>query len=342
MTNDWPRGCLSTGQETCHDEDGRLIPCAESGQDGELRRGVLWPVPRFVPRGRTVADRLTELEWTRDANPGELPLTWTEALDRVALMNREAAFGHADWRLPNRAELRSLVDHQRARPTLPAGHPFENVLGTWYWTSTTAAGRPACAWYVDMAGGRMFYGRKTQSFLFWPVRGGGSGILPATGQERCYDETGAERPCAGTGEDGETRTGTLRPSPRFVAAEETVVDRLTGLEWSRLADVAGHPTTWVEALAAAASFGGVIGSAGGWRLPNINELESLVDVGAHEPALPRGHPFRCVRDGYWSSTTSLYEPDWAWALYLDKGGVGVGRKRGAHFHAWAVRDGRNH
>lgn len=69
-------------------------------------------------------------------------------------------------------------------------------------------------------------------------------------------------------------------------------------------------------------------------------LDSLVDVGAHEPALPRNHPFRYVHDGYWSSTTSLYEPDWAWALYLDKGGVGVGRKRGPHFHVWAVRDGR--
>jgi hypothetical protein len=25
---------------------------------------------------------------------------------------------------------------------------------------------------------------------------------------------------------------------------------------------------------------------------------------------------------YWSATTSIHEPDWAWALYLDKGAAG--------------------
>ncbi|MGA7982560.1 MAG: hypothetical protein WCA32_20355 [Chromatiaceae bacterium] len=38
------------------------------------------------------------------------------------------------------------------------------------------------------------------------------------------------------------------------------------------------------------------------------------------------------------STSSAFELDWAWALYLDKGAVGVGQKAGAHFHVWAVRD----
>ena len=75
-----------------------------------------------------------------------------------------------------------------------------------------------------------------------------------------------------------------------------------------------------------------------WRLPNINELESPVDCSTHSPALPKGHLFGDVREGYWSSTTSMFEPDWAWALYLTKGAVGVGQKRGAHFSVWAVCD----
>jgi hypothetical protein len=45
-----------------------------------------------------------------------------------------------------------------------------------------------------------------------------------------------------------------------------------------------------------------------------------------------------IQDGYWSSTTSTYEPDWAWALYLDKGAIGVGQKRGKHFHVMALRN----
>ena len=54
--------------------------------------------------------------------------------------------------------------------------------------------------------------------------------------------------------------------------------------------------------------------------------------------LPAGHPFEDVQEAYRSSTTSMFEADWAWALYLLKGAVGVGRKSGAHFSVWAVRD----
>jgi hypothetical protein len=45
-----------------------------------------------------------------------------------------------------------------------------------------------------------------------------------------------------------------------------------------------------------------------------------------------------MRQGYWSSTTSFFEPDWAWALYAENGGTGVGQKGGRHFHVWAARD----
>jgi hypothetical protein len=92
---------------------------------------------------------------------------------------------------------------------------------------------------------------------------------------------------------------------------------------------------WREALAAVAKLNREsAGSA--WRLPTINELEALVDCAAHSPALPSGHPFAHVQDFYWSSTTSLVEPDWAWALYLEKGAAGVGQKRFAQFSVWAV------
>jgi hypothetical protein len=76
---------------------------------------------------------------------------------------------------------------------------------------------------------------------------------------------------------------------------------------------------------------------GSWRLPNVNELESLVDCSRSAPALPPGADFSGLFESYWSSSTSLFEPDWAWALYLEQGGIGVGQKRGRHFHVWAVR-----
>lgn len=115
---------LQTGQRSCHDADGREIPCGGSGQDAEFRRGLAWPSPRFEAQGEVVCDRLTGLIWTRDAGPGELPMTWREAFDFVAGLNREKWHGFADWRLPNRRELRSLVSHQTRRPALPEDHPL--------------------------------------------------------------------------------------------------------------------------------------------------------------------------------------------------------------------------
>ena len=36
-----------TGQETCSDIYGNVIPCQDTGQDGDIQAGVEWPVPRF-------------------------------------------------------------------------------------------------------------------------------------------------------------------------------------------------------------------------------------------------------------------------------------------------------
>jgi hypothetical protein len=324
---------LWTGQETCHDGLGRVIACRGSGQDAEGRRGRGWPMPRFETHGDTVQDRYTGLVWSRDANPAEYPLTWNEALDFVAELNRRALFGFSDWRLPNRRELRSLISHQTRRPALPENHPFQNVFPGWYWSSTSAAISPGHAWYVDLDGGRMFFGGKDQSFMLWPVRGT-STVLPATGQRLCYDGLGRAVECHGSGQDGELRFGVPWPEPRFEARADTVFDRLTGAQWRRAADLAG-PVIWNEALARVADLNRDAGRQR-WRLPNINELESLVNAASSVPALPHGHPFTRVHDVYWSASTSLYQPDWAWALYLDKGAIGVGQKQQARFHVWVM------
>lgn len=331
------RAPLQTGQVTCHTVSGHEIPCSGSGQDADFKKGIPWPAPRFERKDEVVLDRLTGLIWTRNAAIAEFPMAWQEALDYITGMNCAKAFGCTDWRLPNRRELRSLMSHQARKPALPEGHPFTNVFSGWYWTSTTAAINTSYAWYLHTEGARMFYGGKEQFFLLWPVRGGGNGILPATGQTECYDSAGRLVSCAGSGQDGEFRIGRAWPEPRFEAAGGAVIDRLTGLSWLREADLTeGRSVTWNDALSAVARLNQ--NSTIHWRLPNINELESLVDCSTHSPALPAGHPFSGIKEAYWSSTTSMFEPDWAWALYLTKGAVGVGQKGGAHFHVWAVCD----
>jgi len=54
------------------------------------------------------------------------------------------------------------------------------------------------------------------------------------------------------------------------------------------------------------------------------------------PPIPLTMFFRDVQDTYWSSTTNFFATDWAWALYLEKGAVGVGYKKETNFFVWPV------
>ena len=113
--------------------------------------------------------------------------------------------------------------------------------------------------------------------------------------------------------------------PRFEVSDGQTLDRLTGLVWLPHALPDQSAATWQEALDSARRLGG------GWRLPSIYELESLVDTSQAYPALPDGHPFASALDGVWSATSSGFDAAWAWVLYFGKGAVGVGHKPGRHF-----------
>ena len=77
---------------------------------------------------------------------------------------------------------------------------------------------------------------------------------------------------------------------------------------------------------------------GDWRLPNLRELNSLIDVGQNRPALPVDHPFQPVRSSrYWSSSTVAGTTRQAWRLSLSFGDHGRSGKASRHL-VWPVRD----
>ena len=61
-----------SGQTSCFDASGNLTLCGTgvgAGQEGHVRPGVRWPIPRFTKNGDgTVTDNLTGLIWLEDAN----------------------------------------------------------------------------------------------------------------------------------------------------------------------------------------------------------------------------------------------------------------------------------
>jgi hypothetical protein len=111
--------------------------------------------------------------------------------------------------------------------------------------------------------------------------------LPQTGQSSCWDASGVVVPCTGTGQDGDLRAGVAWPTPRFTAnGDGTLTDELTGLVWLADTDCLGT-TSWQGALAAVAAFNadpagagcsGYSGLHSDWRLANVTELESLVNL----------------------------------------------------------------
>lgn len=298
---------LATDQTRCYNESGHEIPCAGSGQDGQNSGPRQPSTARFETRDDVVIDRATDMVWTHNASPATFPLSWSEAFEYVDDLNRSSHCGIDIWRLPSRRELFSLISHQCINPALPEGHPFVNVFSGYYWTASPCRRLADQAWYIHVGGGRIYRGMKANSYMVWPV----AGLQP--------DEQ--------------------YPPNRLVAEQErTVRDRLTNLTWLKTPGAVRRPVSWEKALAAIEALND--GHAGGhadWRLPNIRELESLVDLNRHSPALPAGHPFDDIAEGYWSATTSAYEKRYAWVLYPRDGAVGVGYKRLPDFCVSAVR-----
>lgn len=310
-----------SGQDKCYDVYGEIVPCSGSGQDGEHRPGRNWPTPRFEFRGDAlVRDRLTGLFWPQSANLAGWPMSHVEARAFVSRCNQEGLLGRDDWRLPLRRELLSLLSLAHSRPALPPGHPFVHIFQHWYWTGSASAVSHDHFWRVHLEGGRMFSGPHDAEHLVWPVSGT-TWLLPEK-----YEDCLPLQPC---------------PQTRFQESDGEILDNLSGLVWLKHALPENGDTNWSDALEAARELGAP------WRLPSIWELESLVDVSRAWPALPPGHPFlglgpandqgnaassdKAASTGLWSSTSSGYDPAWAWVLYVGKGAVGVGHKPGRHF-----------
>jgi quinol monooxygenase YgiN len=340
-----------TGQKQCWNPRGVPIDCTGTGQDGEKQAGVPWPDPRFTDnRDGTVTDNLTGLVWLQDADRfGEVP--WEEALTHarnLASGSRGLTDGSVAgaWRLPTIRELFSLIDYGTADPTIPAGQPFTNVRPSIYWTSTTLAAAPTLAWMMTLGIAPTVFDLKINANRMWPVRHGETARVARTGQQKCWNVRGEEIPCAGTGQDGDIRAGVAWPTPRFTDnGDGTVTDNLTRLVWLKNADPFGW-RTWEQALRdcnelASGRYGLTDGSvANEWRLPNIREIESLVDYNNVGPCLPTGHPFVNVRpSSYWTSTSVAAAPTQAMFIIL---GVGpsIFESKEHPFFVWPVRDQR--
>ncbi|NOY09206.1 MAG: DUF1566 domain-containing protein [Spirochaetes bacterium] len=300
------------------------------GDDGDLQRGVSWPDPRFTDNSDgTITDNLTGLMWEK--TPSATARIWTAALTYA---NGLALAGHDDWRLPNRKELRSLVNYEESNPsTWLNGQGFSNVQGDSYWSSTTYRPSTGVAWLVILDKGTLgFSGKNGTPYYVLAVRSGqveGDVNLPGTGQTTSYV----------TGDDGELQTGVAWPDPRFTDnGDGTITDNLTGLMWEKTPSATAR--IWTAALTYANGL--TLAGYSDWHVPNATELESLINAGeADSAAWLNTQGFNNLQAAiYWSSTT--YAPSAtpiAWYVHMSNGSVPSNTKGGSSY-VLAVRSGQ--
>ena len=194
----------------------------------------------------------------------------------------------------------------------------------------------------DVRKGRRYWGLRT-AVGAWGLK---AGTAPPAAVARS-GQTVSSAP----GDDGALKKGVAWPTPRLVNnSNGTVTDKLTGLIWLRKADCfTGRE--WSAAMAAARSLksgecGLTDGSvAGAWRLPQIQELKSLVNRGRSGPALPGagGAPFTGVQyaeeDKYWTSTVFSGDSSGSWFVSFDQGIV-YNELQANIGLVWPVRDGQ--
>lgn len=120
---------------------------------------------------------------------------------------------------------------------------------------------------------------------------------------------------------------------------EAVLDKETGLVWEQ--SPSPTPINW--AGAENRCNGRKTGGRIGWRLPALQELQSLIDpsaVGA--PQLTPGHPFSNVQPHYYWSATDLYvDSSFAWIAGFGVGltGTNFPKSDDTNIFVWCVRGG---
>ncbi|WP_460509951.1 Lcl C-terminal domain-containing protein [Hydrogenophaga soli] len=286
-----------------------------------LALGLAWGSPlaqaAYTVNGDgTVTDTDTGLVWEQCVqgvySSGSLcdsgramEVTWEGALALVTARNQDNHLGHNDWRLPNKNELESIVNLGNGSPAIDTT-AFPNTPWSYTWTSTSyAPDSLQHAWVVYFGGGAPNAIPKSSAYPVRLVRGGRAMATFDT---------------LASGGNGGSLAG-------------TVTDPATGLMWDRcvlgLFSASGVCDTgsaaqfsWDAALAevSARNFAKHQGYSD-WRLPNKNELESIVTLGNGSPAIDTT-VFPNTPTGSYTWTSTSYAPDnlrQAWAVYFGGG-----------------------
>ena len=103
------------------------------------------------------------------------------------------------------------------------------------------------------------------------------------------------------------------PSGRYTIASGTVYDTQTKLTWQQMISTSSY--TWADAKAycSALSLNGT-----GWRLPSINELQTIV-YDSTNPAVDGAVFSMTPSEYFWSSSSVVQDSSRAWTTFFANG-----------------------
>jgi hypothetical protein len=265
---------VDTGQGKCYDSQAEMA-CSQTsffGQDAQYTSHA--PGYSLSADGLTALDNVTGLTWQRSPetnSDGVLnksdKLTLAQAQALPAQLNAANFGGYSDWRLPNIKELFSLIDF---RGTDPSGASGTQQLTPYLDTNTFLFA------YGDSAAGERTIDSQFASSTSSHDGAKLYGVNFADGRIKGYDlimPGGAEKTFFVICVRGNPQYGKNAFQDN---GDQTLSDTASGLTWAKIDS--GSGMTWQEALAwvqtqNAANYLG----HNDWRLPDIKELQSIVD-----------------------------------------------------------------
>ena len=245
-------------------------------------------------------------------------------------VNTTALCGFSDWRMPTREELRSIVDYEVGLPAIDTAF-FPNT-GAFFWSASGFTGSSIFAWLLNFISGNDDLNDKDVARQIRLVRGGLS-LLPGPGQAPCN----ASLPEA-------------TPTTDFtVKGDGTAVHNKTGLMWMRCEleqtwngtgcddplSFMGHTCTDALTAVNTSTFAGF----DDWRLSNIKELASIVEIQCINPSINATVFPNTPSLFFWSATGLAGDLDLAWFLDFDDGNDDIDFKINAGRVRW-VRGGQ--
>lgn len=306
-------GVVDTGQVKCYDSDGEEISFPEkgaafAGQDAQYEGAQ----PSYIDNGDgTITDNNTGLMWQK--TPVDNGMSWTEAAEYCASLDLG---GYDDWRLPTVKELFSISDFSQG----------------WPYLDTT---------YFDIAGTSVSKDEQywAQYYVGTTVEGGTEaafGVNHGTGHIKAYPVVG--------GPGGGNYVRAVRGSSSYGVNEfvdngdGTVTDTSSGLMWQQ-AD-SGSTMDWETALAYAET--ATLGGYDDWRLPNIKELQSIVDYTRSPSASDEAHKGPAIDTAFFDITelpsdTTAYSTDYGY--FWSSTSAYFGTDSPEYYYAWYVAFG---